>query len=347
LITLHLFTYGINTQIMIFSLRAYIQDGIKLIRCLNPTRIINYIAILISYWFSLISRQPHVWAGPFSVSIETSAICNLRCPECATGVGKTSRREKLADGQFISDKLLLHKNSAFYCNLYFQGEPFLHPQIFGIIREAVKYKYYSVISTNGHFLSEKHCNAITASGLNRLIVSLDGTDSESYSLYRKGGDFEKVIAGINRLCTLKRELKTNQPFVVVQFLVNKTNEHQVHEAVSLVKKLGADVLEYKSMQIYSEKGMDQFKPEGDKFNRYKQAAAKAKKGKDCFRLWSHLVYTSDGVVVPCCFDKIPSHPITISDETSINAWKSKEFMNFRRRVLREEDVPAICQNCNV
>jgi MoaA/NifB/PqqE/SkfB family radical SAM enzyme len=330
---------------MIFNYSAYLKDSFRLLGCLDFARINNYIRIIFSYRYSLIRRKPFLWSDPFSLSLETSAVCNLRCPECATGAGKTSRIEKLADFQFVSEKLRLHRKNAFYCNLYFQGEPFLHPKIYEIIKEAQLNRYYSVISTNGHFLNEKHCKAIIASGLNRLIVSLDGTDSQSYSLYRKGGSFDKVIEGIRRLSELKRKTSMSQPLVVVQFLVNKSNEHQMKEASSLVKSLGADVLEFKSMQIYSDEGMNLFKPQGNKYNRYKQKLEQREKGKDCFRLWSHMVYTSDGVVVPCCFDKIPSYSITISADASSEAWKSPQFMNFRRRVLVADELPEICQNC--
>jgi MoaA/NifB/PqqE/SkfB family radical SAM enzyme len=330
---------------MIFNYSAYLKDGFRLLGCLTFARIINYFRIIISYRYSLLVRKPFLWSDPFSLSLETSAVCNLRCPECATGTGKSFRIEKLADIHFVTEKLQLHRKNAFYCNLYFQGEPFLHPEIYEMIKESRTNRYYSVISTNGHFLNEKHCKAIIASGLNRLIVSLDGTDSESYSLYRKGGSFNKVIEGIRRLSELKRKTSMSQPLVVVQFLVNKSNEHQMKEASTLIKNLGADVLEFKSMQIYSDEGMNLFKPQGNKYNRYKQKHERKGNGKDCFRLWSHMVYTSDGVVVPCCFDKIPNYSITISANGSSNVWKSPEFMNFRRRVLLAAEMPAICQNC--
>jgi len=331
---------------MIYNYRNFFWDGISLLQKLTPVRAWNYFLISLSYRISLWTKKPRVWGLPFSVSFETSAICNLKCPECALGTGNTYRKNNYPGPSFIANQLVALRRQSFYCNLYFQGEPFLNPQIFDIIHSVVSNNYYSVISTNGHFLSDDNCLKILGSGLNKLIVSLDGIDKQAYEKYRRGGDFYKVISGIRRISDLKKERRSRNPLIVVQFLVNKANEHQLSGAASFVSDLGADILEFKSMQIYSEQGFMDFKPLADQYNRYR-VNRKLNRQRRCFRLWSHLVFTSDGIMVPCCFDKKPQYPMTSGRAKELEEWKSESFMEFRRRVLTGKGIPEICSNCMV
>lgn len=330
---------------MILHTRNYFYDGISLLKKLTPGRIWNYIKILLSYRISKMRKHPYIWAGPFSLSFETASVCNLQCPECMAGQGKVMRNRKLMEPELAHKLLELHRKEAFYCNLYFQGEPFLHPEIFSIIRLAGEKKYYSVISTNGHFLDEKNCQKIIDSGLSRLIVSLDGIEQQSYEAYRKGGKLEKVASGIQRLSAMKKQSKSPYPFLVVQFLVNKTNEHQLEEVTAYVKKLGADKLDFKSMQIYTEAGKKEFTPDNSRYNRYSDNIKRETTPAGCFRLWSHMVVTSDGDWVPCCYDKIPEYAIRGSEELSNKVWKSPSMQDFRKALLTGEDLPAVCSNC--
>lgn len=330
---------------MVINRLAYVRNGIELIRKLTFQRLWNYGKILISYRISLISKRPVIWSGPFSLSFETASVCNLRCPECITGAGLTKRNNRLLSQEFVSRKTQLHKPHAFYCNLYFQGEPFLNPDIFDTIKTTVSANYYTVISTNGHFLKEDQCHKIIESGLHRIIISLDGTDTESYQSYRAGGSFEAVTRGIQRLASLKKKKGSSYPYLVIQFLVNKTNEHQLDHARTLSRNLGADELQFKSMQIYSSKGMSEFLPVKKQFRRYDNAGGLVKKSISCFRLWSHMVYTSDGEAVVCCYDKEPNHPLGNREENSMDIWRSERLQNFRERILKGIDTPEICTNC--
>ncbi|MBW6478690.1 MAG: radical SAM protein [Bacteroidales bacterium] len=334
---------------MVFHLNSYFSDQLRLLARLNPDRMINYLKMRASLGLSRIISRPVVWSQPFSVHLETASVCNLKCPECIAGMGLTSRNSKLMDVALVREKLKLHQKHAFYCNLYFQGEPFLNPNLAEIINQATGLNYYSVVSTNGHFLDEKNCIRIIESGLDKLIVSLDGIDSESYSKYRSGGLFNKVTRGIRQMAETKKSLNKKNPLLVVQMLVNKNNEHQLGKARQFVKDMGADMLEFKSMQIYTDDGKKQFLPSGKKFNRYfgksRNFSPQSHKKGVCTRLWSHVVYTSDGFMVPCCYDKKPEYLIKGDNGVNSNLWRSEKMQEFRAKLFRKEEVPEICRNC--
>ncbi len=335
---------------MIFHPRAYIQDRLRLLTRLNAYRILNYLKIRLSLGLSYILSRPVVWSRPFSVHLETASACNLKCPECIVGMGLTKRHNKFMDVALVKEKLNQHRKHAFYCNLYFQGEPFLNQQLTEIIKLANKMNYYTVVSTNGHFLYEKNCIRIIESGLDKLIISLDGINRESYVQYRSGGLFSKVIDGIMQMAEAKKKLNKTNPLLVVQMLVNKSNEHQLDQARDFIKNLGADILEFKSMQIYTGEGRKQFLPSLERFNRYSRKAKidnpfESKAKGLCSRLWSHVVYTSDGLMVPCCYDKKPEYIITGDGGLNKDLWVSEQMQDFRAKLFKGQEVPEICRNC--
>lgn len=236
--------------------------------------------------------------------------------------------------------------NAFYTNLYFQGEPFMNQHIFEIIQHSKLLKYYTVTSTNGHFLSVENCERIIQSGLDELIISVDGYNSKQYEKYRVGGKFEKVISGIKRLSDFKKKMRSDSPLIVIQCLVNKYNEADLQKMKEIKTTTGANKLVYKSMQIYSERGMENFKPTMDKFNRYGNGFLKKRK-ETCYRLWSHAVITSDRKWVACCYDKTPSFIIgKIDNEKGVDYyWQSSKLQKLRKNIMYENKIPEMCRNC--
>lgn len=325
---------------------AVFHDAQRLIRRLKPLGVWNYLLIYLGFWLSRLSGKVFVFGKPFAISAEVSAVCNLRCPECIVGLGETRRDRQRMDSNVFEQLLADRQKHSFYVNLYFQGEPFLNPDLPRLISAASGLGYYTSVSTNGHFLDEENCREVVRAGLDRLIVSLDGLDQDTYAFYRRGGNFQKVADGIASLARVRREMGATNPLLVVQFLVNRRNEGQLNELKTFARSQGADVVELKSMQVYGEAGASAFLPENKRFNRYKSRkvikAPEKKKG-PCFRVWSHAVYTSDGLLVPCCFDKAPAYPM--GNKTGEDPWFSPAMNAFRRRVMHHRTEISICSNC--
>lgn len=333
---------------MILHFSSWFHDALCFTKRLKPQRALNLLLIKAGLLFSKISGRVIVLGRPFAVSTEVSAACNLRCPECIVGIGKTLRHEKRMPEPVFKAIIDRHKTHSFYLNLYFQGEPFLNKNLEAFVKLASSHDYYTCVSTNGHFLDEARCKSIVQSGLDRLIVSLDGLDQDTYAFYRIGGSWQQVVTGIETMVRVRKAEKRNNPLIVVQFLVNKRNEGQVADLKCFSRKLGADVLDLKSMQVYDKQGAEAFLPENIRFNRYKkwfgsQPFAVGRRKGPCQRLWSNVVYTSDGLQVACCYDKVPEHPLgSISGE---DPWFSPETNAFRKKVMKRREDTAICCNC--
>ena len=161
-------------------------------------------------------------------------------------------------------------NKLAYLLLYFQGEPYLHPQFLELVNYASKKGIYTATSTNGHFLNMENARRTVESGLDRLIISLDGTTQETYEQYRIGGDLDQVIEGTKNMVYWKQQLNSVTPHLVFQFLVVKPNEHQIADAEQLASELGVDQVGYKTAQLYDYKLGNPLMPDHEKYSRYKQ-----------------------------------------------------------------------------
>jgi radical SAM protein with 4Fe4S-binding SPASM domain len=231
-------------------------------------------------------------------------------------------------------------------NLYFQGEPMLHPLFFSFVGSCRG--IHSTVSTNGHFLSPDNSEEIVSSGLGRLIVSVDGADQESYSAYRVNGDLEKVLEGL-RSVSAARERHRSPLKLEIQLLVNRLNEHQISRVRAMAKNLNAS-LTLKSMQIINEKNTGLWLPSGRKYRRYKfvngEYVSRNSMPDRCARLWFNPVITWDGKVIPCCFDKDAEYIMgDLSQESFREIWNGPRYRVFRKAVLKDRSMMEICRSC--
>ena len=329
-----------------------ISDSFRILKTITFQRILNLVALKSSYHLSRILKKSIVWGKPFSLSIEPTTACNLGCPECPSGLKKFTRPTGKMDLLFHRAVLKSVGKQVFYINYYFQGEPFLHPQFLDLIKEAKKQKIYTSTSTNAHFIDQVKADEIVHSGLDRLIISIDGMTQETYKNYRVNGKLSKVIEATKCLIASKNKLKSSTPHLIFQFLAVRQNEHEVPAVFKLAKEIGIEEVRIKTAQLYDYKNGNTLMPENDEFSRYKLTSngiyvLKYKTGNHCWRMWSSSVLTWDGKVVPCCFDKDAQHVLGSVIENDFHLiWKSEKYHSFRRSILNNRNGIEICQNCS-
>ncbi len=357
-----------------------LPDTINFIRKLTLHKLWNILVVQLSYSFSAILKRPIVWGSPWFVSIEPASVCNLTCPQCPVGAGDIARENKFMTEDAYRELLDQISPSTSMLSLYFQGEPLMNKRFARFVRLASDRNIYTQTSTNGQLLTEDVCRELVDAGLDRIIISLDGTDQESYQTYRRGGEFQKVEHGVRTLDRFRREKGSNKPYLIIQFLVFRHNQLQIPEAKRLARDWGADKLWIKSAQIEYPESADELipvangnkeslSPKGSgpvfphKFSRYEKSPSgewklRAKLRNRCKRLWQTTVITSDKIIVPCCFDKRAEFPMgrlggkEMSGEQNPavasgfgSIWKSKEYQDFRKKVLTERKGIEICTNC--
>lgn len=330
----------------------HLRDSLNYLSKLNWPKIRNGLGVVRSYYHSRRTKSPVHRALPVSISIEPTTACNLGCPECPSGLRAFTRETgnlRIENFKRWIDELAPHLT---YINFYFQGEPYIHPQFLELVKYADEKKIYTATSTNAHFLDAKNAMRTVQSGLDRLIISIDGTTQEVYGQYRVNGRLEKVLEGTRNIIAAKRKLKSKTPHVIFQFLVVKPNEHQVGDVKKLARQMGVDEVRLKTAQVYNHEHGNALIPDTDKFSRYRKNAdgtysVKNALDNHCWRLWSSCVITWDGLVVPCCFDKDAQHRLGDLKKNSFREiWNNDAYKMFRTSLLKARSEIGICSNCS-
>ena len=317
-------------------------------RCINALR---------CYWNYALSRFGLVRIShmPLFVSVEPAAVCQLHCPACPVGMGK-GERLKVKGERFISRevwKRVLSETAqyAHTMQFYFQGEPLLHPDLPQMIAQAHEAGLYTIVSTNAQAMTPELAEQLVLSGLDRIIISMDGLTEESYNAYRIGGSLEKTKAALRWL----REAKNlspltshRSPLIELQCLRLRTNEHEWEQFRRDYKALGADRLVFKTAQLYDYADGHPLMPTEPRYSRYVKGADgtyhRRALSKGCFRVWSGVVVTTTGEVLPCCYDKAHSHAYGNIMKTPLaQLFASDKAKAFRQAAFAQ--TPKICQEC--
>lgn len=328
------------------------NDSLNLLSKLTPRRIWNGLKVWSSYQWSKWTGKAIQWGYPISISFEPTTSCNLRCPECPSGLRAFTRPTGMLQKDFFSETIDQLSAELLYLVFYFQGEPYLNPGFLDMVKYATQKKIYTATSTNAHYLTDENARRTIESGLDRLIISIDGTTQEVYEQYRVGGRLDKVLEGARNIVKWKKELGSKTPFIIFQFLVVRPNEHQVEEARELGKQIGVDAVWFKTAQIYDfENDPNQLIPVNGKYSRYQKTdegyTFKGKLANHCWRLWHDPVITWDGLVAPCCFDKDAQHKLgDLKTKPFKEIWNNPAYKEFRSRILLGRKNIDICSNCS-
>ena len=252
------------------------------------------------------------------------------------------------------------KESAHTMQFYFQGEPLLNKQLPEMIAAAHQLGLYTIVSTNAQALNQSTAEALVKSGLKRIIVSIDGFSEESYTAYRVGGSLQKALEGLQNLANAKTKYHSRIR-IELQVLRLRSNEHEWDWIKKNYKSLGATHLVFKTAQLYNYEHGHPLMPTNEHYSRYKKTAVGTYVHKKasrlspltfnlspCRRLWSGCVITTNGDVLPCCYDKDQRHAYgNIMQQSLAEIYHSKKADALRRRVLLYHGEPLdMCKNCN-
>ncbi len=332
-------------------MKLYFWDTLNFLSKLSLPRIWNALLVFSSFYISRWLKRPIQWGQAFTISIEPTTACNLGCPECPSGLKSFSRPTGNLKQDFFRKTIDEMSHKLFYLIFYFQGEPYINPAFLEMVRYAHQKGIYTITSTNGHFLSDKNAEETVRSGLDRMIISVDGTTQEVYENYRKQGKLEVVLQGARNVVKWKRQLNSRTPHLIFQFLVVKPNQHQIPEIYNLAEEIGIDEVKLKTAQVYDYEFGNPLIPTIDKYARYRQQAdgrylIKNELLNHCWKLWHSCVITWDGIVVPCCFDKDAIHRLGNLKENSFSEiWQSEAYSAFRKKIFQGRDQIDICTNC--
>lgn len=293
---------------------------------------------------------------PKTIRLEASTFCQLKCPSCETTQGKT--HEKLGGGflklQYFQ-KIVDENPWLTHIELSNWGEIFLNPDILDIIKYAYS-KNVALTSSNGANLNtvkKEVLEALVKYKFRHITCSLDGASQATYSIYRQGGNFERVIENIKIINHYKRLYKSKFPLLTWQFVVFGHNEHEIEAVKQLAKSL--------NMKFYIKLSWDekispvknkQFVIKVSKLDVASRSDYLEKYGKSylqnkiCSQLWQAPQINWDGKILGCCYNYWDDFGNVF--ESNLTEGLNNEKINYARQMLlgKLEDKKEIpCTRC--
>lgn len=316
-------------------------------------KILNWILVEAS----ILIKPERPWGWPTHVQLEPTNVCNLECVLCPVteGLGRPVRHMELRTFEKLIDELGQY---VFITLLWDWGEPFLNPAIYDMIAYAKNRKIGVISSTNGHvFATGDHAERLVDSGIDYIIVAVDGVTQETYEQYRQRGDLATVKAGIERIVEARRALHSSTPLIDLRFVVMKHNEHQIPQLNELCRSVGVDALTLRTLCTYddgeycvTEVDGSAFVPENPAYQPFTldpQSQSRVRRMVNpCKVLWNNPAVHSDGKVFPCTFDPHGRTPLGDLGETGFgDIWRGPAYRELRRRFRTEYQALTLCRDC--
>jgi radical SAM protein with 4Fe4S-binding SPASM domain len=317
----------LTTLIGAINVDSILEGWMRLKKLSPKTR--NRLALLKAY----LSKNSYVPGWPLTLTIESTAKCNLACPMCMREkIYFPPRNMDISIFRKIIDE---GKDYLEFAVPYGAGEPLLNPQIFDMIAHCTSLGIPTGISTNGTVLSEDYSRRLIEAGLAYITFAFDSTRREIFEAYRKGADFEKVRTNILGFLQVKKRMRS-RIFCIVQMVALKDNQDEGHALTRMWKIEGIDSVRIKKDEVHNEGSAIP----GNNLDR-------PPRRHPCYLLWRGPMYIHyDGTVFPCCYT-YPEEALGNVKRSSLRQiWNSEKIVRMREAHIRGDlQNYSACRNC--
>lgn len=180
---------------------------------------------------------------PRIVEVETTKVCNLKCPNCRRNYSASISSEP-GETHFTPGMLWQIAATIPLQVIRFEGdgEPMCNPYLKALLLECKQMGIRSAMTTNATMITPEWVKLFEDTGMTRIHVSFDGARKETFEKARLGAKFDQVVEA----CTLLGKSKV-QLFMSV-LLSSEEIIQQLPEYVELAKKVGATGIHYMKYQ---------------------------------------------------------------------------------------------------
>ena len=160
----------------------------------------------------------HLPYPPLKLHLEPTSLCNLKCPMCPQSIGANK------DNGFMDMDVYRHileqvRGHVLEVNLFFRGEPMMHKNLGEMTTLAHEAGIAVHVNTNATTLRAKQTAMLLDSKLDKLTVSFDGADKETYERMRLGAKFELTLKNVREFLLEKQRRKVRYPYTVMQVIL--------------------------------------------------------------------------------------------------------------------------------
>ncbi len=325
ILKLILYNYNIKKSVNYFLKKSYIYKNFV------------YKYFLKHKISSVVSQYQKI---PYSLRIENTNICNGQCFMCPY---PTMKRKKGTMSKDLYKKLINQASNLNikYINLHNFGEPLVDKDFVWRVNYA-KSKNIKRVSTNtnGVLLTPKLSQSIIKSGLDELYISVDALTKKIYQKIRIGLDYDQLQKNIKYLVKLKKQFKSNNPKIILDFLEFNLNNHETKKFIKKWKKI-VDQVCISQIHDWSNKKKLSVDLSINNYVEFSQTP--------CRLPFTEMLINWDGTVSLCCQD-IEGEVILgdTNKDSIINIWQNRKYQKIRQRHLRlQTNNLKLCQNCKL
>lgn len=326
------------------------------------------------------------YAGPYYIHVDITHRCNLKCLCCRWHSPLfDSMRDKA-----ISDDLSLEMLRDFCDELatmgtreiYFvgTGEPFLHPDIFELIRTAKEKGFKLTVYTNGLTLDESTIRKLIDLRLDVLRVSLWASSAEKFAEQVRQmtpDKFDNIIDGMARLTQRKKELGASLPLLELCQTITSENLEYLDETVGLAQKTGCGKMCFSPIVDFEEDELTRFVPDPPDTKKVDRKLRAIKRELDslsiehnidimllhyswdgriqdnipCYPAWYFTYLRTDGKIFACQRNTFATEPLgDLKEQSFREIWNSEKYRAFRKQVSTCQGLQKVegyyCDYCS-
>ena len=286
---------------------------------------------------------PRPRSVPPFVKVESTPLCQLRCRACwhsSMEFKRTLRSDMRLTVERLSQIIEPVQKDVICVSLSYTGEPLLNDHLAHLIaylhERRICTSFPSSLSVR---MTAERARDLVLGGLDQILVSLDGATPETYTQYRVGGDFSRVLENVRLLADAKRRLGARRPYLVWKMVVFPHNAHETDRVRREYKALGFDGYEF-------------VVDHGSAEQKAAWAEARAElvaRRKPCYWAWNTAVIGWDGDVQPCC---IQVNQISLGNASAAGGlravWRNEAYQALRQGFSRRrygEAMHPVCREC--
>jgi radical SAM protein with 4Fe4S-binding SPASM domain len=274
---------------------------------------------------------------PIHLDIETTNICNLKCPMCPRTeminnetFGEVGRmtKEQYAD---IIDQAAEYGTKSIKLN--YLGEPLAHKDVVWQVEYAKQKGIVDVMmNSNATLLTKDRGRALLEAGLDNMFVSFDAVSPDLFAQQRVGTTLGKVIDNVYEFVKLRNE---SFPHVQVRVSMVMYNEPEWLEQFEGIKIMWKRLVDSVGYGFYTER-------DRNSFGEYPKV-----EGFWCAQPFQRMFLKYNGNVTICCVDD--------QDETIVGNWRlerlrdiwhNEQYTEIRRLHAEDEYYQMeMCRKC--
>jgi MoaA/NifB/PqqE/SkfB family radical SAM enzyme len=290
-------------------------------------------------WFRYTRFTPKY---PYSIDIQTQSGCNARCTFCGVGREKNKQKGAMSDElyQKIIDEVLTFPELR-QINPYLLNDPLVDKDIESRIeyitrKRGRQRKPLVRIITNAGLLTEERAYRLLHSGLDEINISFHSIIPQVYEDMMRPLRFDKVMANILGLVTLRDKLKLKRPpSIEIWTVLTKPVEANLENERAYWKKVG---IGFKARKLDNRASAEI------------DVAALGNRPMDLVQIcpipfWRAWVMWN-GDMIMCCVDQERSNILGNCSERSIREiWTDAAYQDLRRRWRTKELDGLLCSDC--